>query len=317
MRLWAGFPFLRGVILARVPFTKLAISVDDQLQRLIDRGLVVDDQNDARTYLQRIGYYRLSGYTLPFQKGGNDPDRHEFKPDANFDAVLDRYIFDRKLRLLLLDAIERIEVAVRAGLSNHIAERHGPHWYMDAAYFLPDFDHPKYIETLRNQIGYARPNSRSIFIAHYYETYNTPDMPPAWMVFEDVSFGPVSMTVKNVTKAELRELCSQFGVSHDVLTSWLHTISYVRNLCAHHARVWNRVLTIKPVIARRYRGVINDNSRIYSVLIVSQFLLGKIAPDNHWAERLKELLEEHPNVPHSAMGIPADWHEQAVWDLKA
>lgn len=297
------------------PFTKPAISVDDQLQRLIDRGMTVADIDSAKNYLRRIGYYRFSGYTRPFQKGGGGPDHHVFKGSTEFEVVLDRYIFDRKLRLLLLDAIERIEVAVRAGLSNHIAERHSPHWFMNPALFAPGFDHASYINLLGRQISQGGPNNQAIFIKHYYATYSSPNLPPSWMIFEDVSFGVISRTFENVVKTELRELCGQFGEPHRVLTSWLHTVSYVRNLCAHHSRVWNRVLTIKPIIPKKYRAILLDNSRIYAALLIAQVLLGKVAPDNHWANRLKKLLEMHPDVPWSAMGIPNDWHKQDVWGI--
>lgn len=278
--------------------------------------MIVADKDAAKTYLRRIGYYRFSGYTLPFQKGGNGADHHEFKAPTSFETVLDRYIFDRKLRLHLLDAIERIEVAIRAGLSNHIAERHSPHWYKDANLFVTGFNHAEYISTLKQQISHNRPENQAIFIRHYYETYGPPDMPPSWMVFEDVSFGVISKTIEHVVKVECRELCAQFGLPHKILTSWLHAISYVRNLCAHHSRVWNRVLTIKPTIAKKYKGVTTDNTRIYSILMVAQALLGKVAPDNHWALRLKELLEAHPSVPLSAMGIPENWHEHEIWGIE-
>ena len=301
--------------MAKQPFTKPAISLGDQLQRLIDRGMTVADPDTAKTYLRVLGYYRLSGYTLPFQKGGGGPDHHEFKAPTAFEAALDRYILDRKLRLLFLDAIERIEVAVRAGLSNHIAERHSPHWFMNPALFVSSFDHAHYIRFLRKQISQDRPDNQAIFINYYYATYSAPDMPPCCMVFEDVSFGVISKTCENVVKAEFQELCAQFGMPHPVLTSWLHTVSYVRNLCAHHSRVWNRVLTIKPAIPKKHRGILTDNSRIYAALLITQILLGKVAQDNNWATRLKELLEEHPDIPWSAMGIPAGWHKQGVWGI--
>jgi abortive infection bacteriophage resistance protein len=302
--------------LARTPFIKVAISLDDQIQLLLDRGVIIDDRDAAKEYLQRIGYYRFSGYTLPYQKGGHGPDHHEFKVQTPFESVLDRYVFDRKFRLLLLDAIERIEVATRSILSNQIAERHSPHWYTDPRLFVNQFNHANYIGVLRKQINIQNPNNQAVFIKHYYSTYSTPNLPPSWMVFEDVSFGVISKTVEHVIKSECGEFGTQFGLSHQVLTSWLHALSYVRNLCAHHSRVWNRVLTIKPIVAKRYKGLMTDNSRIYSILIVAQVMLRKAAPDNHWATRLRELLDEHPDIPLSAMGIPENWYEHELWGLE-
>ena len=119
--------------LPRIPFNKPPLSLADQLSLLISRGLTMSDPSDATHYLTHIGYYRLSGYALPFQIGGSGADRHNFKPGVTFDDILDRYVFDRKLRLLVMDAIERIEISVRAALSNILAPRHGAHWYMSPA----------------------------------------------------------------------------------------------------------------------------------------------------------------------------------------
>jgi abortive infection bacteriophage resistance protein len=95
------------------------------LKRLVSRGLVVNDPDTATRYLTHIGYYRLSGYTRPFQKDTSGQGTSDFKPGSTFEDVLDRYVFDRKLRLLVMDAVERIEVSTRAALSNVIATLHG------------------------------------------------------------------------------------------------------------------------------------------------------------------------------------------------
>jgi len=137
-----------------VPFNKPPLSLPDQLQLLLSRGLNVPDSTAATHYLTHIGYYRLSGYALPFQIGGTGPDRHNFKPGITFDAILDRYSFDRKLRLLVVDAIERVEISVRAALSNVIASRHGAHGYMSKAPFNRAFDHTRFMGDIKQQIGH-------------------------------------------------------------------------------------------------------------------------------------------------------------------
>jgi len=120
--------------LPRIPFNKPPLSLPDQLALLVSRGLTVIDPQDALHYLTHIGYYRLSGYALPLQIGGSGADRHNFKPGVTFTDILDRYVFDRKLRLLVMDAIERIEISVRAALTNHIAPRHGVRQLSTAAF---------------------------------------------------------------------------------------------------------------------------------------------------------------------------------------
>jgi abortive infection bacteriophage resistance protein len=101
-------------------FTKPSLTLEKQLEQLVARGLLVADRERALRYLSFIGYYRLSGYMLRFQAGGNGQDRHSFIGKVTFDEILDDYVFDRHLRLLTMDALERIEVAVKAATFNQL-----------------------------------------------------------------------------------------------------------------------------------------------------------------------------------------------------
>jgi abortive infection bacteriophage resistance protein len=303
--------------LPRIPFNKPPLSLPNQLALLISRGLTVNDTATAIHYLTHIGYYRLSGYALPFQIGGVGPARHNFALGVTFDNILDRYVFDRKLRLLVMDAVERIEISVRAALSNAIAARHGAHWYLNPSLFSPKFDHGRFIADIKQQIGHAPTNNRrrDIYIEHYYQTYSTPDMPPSWMVFESVSFGTISFAYMNLAHPEFGSVCGSYGLPHPVLSSWLHSITYIRNICAHHARLWNRECRIKPMIARAFKADLTPNERVYAQLVVMQIMLAKIAPGNHWAQKLRELLAEHKAIPLVSMGFPNDWESRRVWGM--
>jgi len=314
MRIWAGFSCL-GVKLPRIPFNKPPLSLVDQLTLLVSRGLTVNSRADALHYLTHIGYYRLSGYALPFQIGGTGADRHNFKHGVTFDDILDRYVFDRKLRLLVMDAIERIEISVRAALTNEIAARHGAHWYMNRLLFNPAFDHGRFIDDIKQQIGHAPANNRrrDIYIEHYYQTYSTPPLPPSWMVFESITFGTISIAYQHLAHPEFVSVCGSYRMPHPVLISWLHSLNYIRNICAHHARLWNRECRIKPMIARAFHADLTPNERVYAQLVVMQILLAKIAPGNHWAQKLRDLLTEHPAIPIVSMGFPADWAARQIW----
>jgi abortive infection bacteriophage resistance protein len=303
--------------LPRIPFNKPPLSIAGQLALLGARGLTVNDAADATHYLTHIGYYRLSGYALPFQIGGSGPDRHSFKPGVTFNDILDRYVFDRKLRLLVMDAVERIEISVRAALSNAIAARHGAHWYLNPQLFSRTFDHARFIDDIKQQIGHAPANNRrrDTYIEHYYQTYSTPDMPPCWMIFESLNFGTISFAYMNLAHPEFVSVCGGYGLPHPVLISWLHSLNYIRNICAHHARLWNRECRIKPMIARAFKADLTPNERVYAQFVVMQILLAKIAPGNHWAQKLRDLLAEHPAVPSVSMGFPANWATRRVWGL--
>ena len=74
---------------------------DELVDRLVDRGLDVPDRDRAHRYLRHIDYNRLSPYTIPFQQGRPD---HMLCEGTSFDSLLDLYVFDRALRLVIMDA---------------------------------------------------------------------------------------------------------------------------------------------------------------------------------------------------------------------
>ena len=291
-------------------FNKPALSGADQLTKLKSRGLLVADDAFALRRLRHIGYYRLSGYMLPFQIGGSDKDRHTFRPDTTFEQIVRLYVFDRKLRLLVLDAVERIEISVRAGLSGQIAVANGPHWYENPRLFDRLFNHERHLEEIDRHLA----NSTDVFIDHYNNKYQGgPPRPPCWMVFECMPFGTVSKIVKWAIPKQMSELCADYGLPQNVLASWLHAVSYARNLCAHHSRLWNRTLTITPIQAHRYRTELTPNNKFYALAVVIQVILLAIAPDNTWAQRLAKLLDEHSDVPITSMGFPPEWRDRPFW----
>ncbi len=296
-------------------FTKPAIDIDAQIALLRSRGLIISDNERTRHYLRFIGYYRLSGYALVFQRNYNFDGAHQFHSNANFDDILDLYIFDRKLRIILLDALERIEVAVRSILSQEMSIRHGTHWFMDAAPFVPNYKHVDFLEHIKEEIKHnpAKAHARQVFIKHYYEKYGDPELPPSWMVFEVLSFGTVSQIFKNLKPENQKLIAKVFEMDRKVLASWLHAISYLRNLVAHHQRLWNRSFTIKPIPAKRYAADLQTPSSFYAQAVIIQVMLKTIAPDSQWSQRLAKLIDEHPKVPLHRTAFPTDWKTREIW----
>lgn len=320
-----GFSLSRDAILARRPFDKQALDLQDQAITLASRGLLFENWADANHHLEHIGYYRLTGYLYPFRVGGAGGDKDNFQAGTTFELIHDRYIFDRRLRILVLGAIEKIEIAVRAAISNSVSTRHGPHWFLERNHFAKpiwyheegfsiDRWHAGFLNQLKSQIGHGDDSRRDVFIRHYYDTYSEPEMPPCWMVFEAVSFGPISQCVKFLKHPEYKDLCEKFDLPHQILSSWLHSTSYIRNLCAHHSRLWNRVYTVTPTIPRRYRVDFGgSNNRTYAALLVIQLLLRCVWVGNSWADDLRTLIKRHPNLPLASMGFPDDWETKKAW----
>jgi abortive infection bacteriophage resistance protein len=314
-----GFSLSGATILARIPFAKPALGIEEQAILLASRGLVFENWADSFDHLQHIGYYRFTGYLHPFKVGSGNAEY--YRAGTTFEVVHDRYIFDRKLRMLVLEAVEKIEIAARSTISNSVGTRHGPHWYLDQTNFakpkwyarhgftLSDW-HSRFLNDVQSQID----RSRDVFIKHYYDKYSNPTLPPCWMLFEVISFGSISECLKFLKHPEHNEACKRFGLGHQILSSWLHTISYIRNICAHHSRLWNRVLTIKPTIPNARRAQFNnENDRIYAALLSMQIMLRAIWGNNHWAEGLRGLFDAHPMIPLASMGFPNDWRTRPEW----
>ncbi len=265
---------------------------------------------------QFIGYYRLSGYFLPFQVPGDS--QHTFLPTTTFDHILQTYIFDRKLRLLVMDEVERIEVAVRTTISEIMSHQHGPHWFMEKTLFTDRFDHKGLLVKIRNESGFDRPGKRSLFCKHYYKAYDTPTLPPSWMITEILSAGTWSLIFKNIrSRQEKKAISDLYGIHQTLMISWLEAFTDLRNTCAHHSRIWNRIFIKKPMIPkdRNLSRHFIQNNRFYAHAAVLNVFLKIIADGSTWQQRLASLINTSPHIPMEAMGFFNDWDKDPFWGI--
>lgn len=216
-----------------------------------------------------------------------------------------------------MDAIERVEVAVRTALVTELALKGGPFTHLDPLTFpgAAPAKHTKFVDGLREEAL----RSKEVFVDHFKRTYDEfPDL-PIWPAAEIMTFGTM-LTVFNMSTWQVQKaVARQFGLSGTVLGSWLLTLNYVRNLCAHHSRLWNRELALKPLIPhekhdRRWHGPNPiSNERVFVVLTLLHFMLRQVAPQTAWRDRLFALFDRFPAVPLLSMGIPADWRTHDFW----
>jgi abortive infection bacteriophage resistance protein len=284
-------------------FNKPVLSVAKQIELLKSRGLAVNDSSLAAHYLQYIGYYRFSGYLYPFRQADEN-----YADGTSFEQVLDLYIFDRKLRLLTFDAIERIEVALRSCMTSVVGEAYGAHWFADSTLFENQGQFEAVTTSIRRETKDKPPQKRDIFIRHYYDHYDSPEFPPSWMVFETLSMGTVSLAYKFLNLDLRKQIAQYFAVDEKILVSWIHALVYTRNLCAHHSRLWNRVFTIKPIAMKRYKQMMTPTEKFSAQAAATEILLNTIAPNHHWQKHLNELLDDHAIVDKKHMGFSSDWN---------
>ncbi|HEX8255638.1 MAG TPA: Abi family protein, partial [Thermoanaerobaculia bacterium] len=211
-------------------FSKPALAWEQQVELLQQRGMLIEDPKQAEFYLTHLNYYRLVGYTLPFEA---DHATHRFAPGTTFADVLNLYIFDRELRPLVLDAIERVEVSARSRWAYEIAHRHGPHGFLDPKLAKKQHLFQRNLHSLQEEAD----RSDETFMQHFRDQYSE-TRPPSWAVCEVMTLGQLSKWFTNLRPMQTRgAIAAAFGVDERVLQSWLHHLTYVRNVCAHHSRL--------------------------------------------------------------------------------
>ncbi len=310
-------------------YTKKPLTFKQQLQQLKDRNLIVNNEEKALHYLSQISYYRLSAYFLPYQT-----TKDWFDEGTTFKQIIHTYSFDRELRLLVFDAIERIEVAIRTQIIYTMAMQYNnSHWQDDKSLFVTPFKNRVGITIdtytdFQNTISIAKSVKKpEVFIKHYIDHYHTPANPPSWMCFELLTIGQLSNIYRGLKhKADKKRIAEKFDLHPTAFTSWLHSLTYVRNICAHHSRLWNKDLAVEPErlkkpigkwMSKRYSY---NNKRTFYLLSVIKYFLERVNPNNSLTEKLDNLFNKYPNVPIKYIGIPSDdngklldWKNQPIW----
>lgn len=293
-------------------YEKHALTFEQQADLLLKRGLMAD-RDILINHLRFVNYYRLSGYLFPFRK----KDDH-FRPGTTLDVVWRRYTFDRRLRVLVLDAIERVEVALRTQIVYEHAHRYGPFGYT-VPENLPKLDGNRFGLFL-SKVYDETQRSREIFVQHFRTKYSDqhPYL-PLWMAAEIMPFGVMFNLYTGVEPEIKRNIALIFNVPDVVLSSWVNVLNTVRNICAHHGRLWNRELGVKPLMpnSRKYpqwhNPVAIPNHRIFAVLTILKYLTSIVAPQSHWYQRFHSLLVEYPDIPRLSMGFPENWEASPLW----
>ena len=227
----------------KVPYPKQIQTFANQIGILKQRGMTFADEAAAEAWLHRVSYYRMSGYWYPLLA---DRVNHTFKPGATFEQAVSLYEFDSRLRELVFRNIGRIEVAVRTQMTYVMSMAKGGTWFADASLFNNTAQHAKTLQSIAEE--YHRSDEQ--FVRAFKRKYSDP-LPPSWMTLEVTSFGTMSILYQYLKPGiSKREVAAVFGVSDTVFASWLHTLVYVRNICAHHARLWNRTLGVRPLMPR-------------------------------------------------------------------
>jgi abortive infection bacteriophage resistance protein len=293
-------------------YTKPALKISAQIQKLQSRGMVVRDPALATRFLKTCNFYRFGGYAIAYWQSSARPQ--QYLAGTQFEDVVNLINFDRALRMLTLDAIERLEVAVRSALTSTASLFYrSPHWYLDGSRFKSAALHGQFVAKSWNDFD----RGKEEFVKHYKSTYTEPDMPPSWILAEITSFGTWSHLFKNLASRKLRNrIAGIFDVNHITLENNLHVLNVTRNMCAHHARLWNRGFAFKPALNQSSTvriPAINDQ-RFAAQAGMIWVMLQAIEPQSHWTRELRDLIVQY-NINPSIMRFLPNWDADPFWRI--
>lgn len=307
------------------------LSFAEQLSLLKSRGLKLADEVTALSDIQRLGYYRLAGYFYPLRKTRPVGERgrlDSFQNGSTFELVVQLAEFDKKLRLLALHALETIEIAVRVRLAYRLGaldpEAHLNPRLLDGRFTQKPphagrSPHEVWLERFEDLCA----KSREDFLQHHRQSYG--GRMPIWVAIELWDFGLLSRFVAGLQHRDRNAMAVHFGLTDGaVLKSWMRTFNFVRNVCAHHSRLWNRRLPEIPVLPPlercRWLEVLHKNeegrSKIFGALTCMRWMMRSMAPASAWTMQLKALVETFPQsalVSIRAAGFPDGWAELPIW----
>lgn len=296
-------------------YSKPPESISSQIDKLKSRGLTFGDEDFAAHCFSCISYYRLRAYTHPFQD--NFDSNHPFTRSISFEEILELYFFDRKLRCLVFGALEHIEIALRTQIIHQWALTHGSHWQLQQALFRDPVRYKVLMESLTAEIE----RSTETFIGHYKAKYSNPAEPPSWMSLEVSSFSLLSRIFQNLKKGpEKKAVTAHFGLNDvSLLENWMLCFSHVRNICAHHGRLWNRRLTAHVYFPTNPKDPFIRNKQIlpykmYAVLSCMHYMLRRIGVGDDFRNGLRELVSSCPLRQEKEMGFPKNWRTDSFWD---
>lgn len=295
----------------KIKYAKPALLIDQQIALLQERGLIIDDHHAAANFLSHVSYYRLRAYTYPFQ---TKCPQHRFIHPLTFSKIIAHYEFDQQLRVLVFAMISHIEIAFRTQLIYHFAIAHGSNWFTNPTLQLNQQLHQSDLENLRKHIK----RSNEAFIKHYQRKYDNELLPPAWMSLEVTTFTLLSKLYRNLIPSPAKKaVAEKFALDHRVLENWLHVIGDIRNICAHHGRLYNRQFPQVLIFPTNTYGhpwiAPAAPNKIYAAISALIYVLDRIQPAHNYRDKIRELLSRYEKMPLRVLGFPLDWQTEIFW----
>lgn len=291
-------------------------SFSKQVELLEKRGMIFHNKQQAEKELERIGYYRLSGYWYPFRqyvpklpnRTNNKKRSNRFVPNTEFKHIIQLYEFDNLIKLLALEAIQQIEIAMRVQIS-YILGQKAVNAHINPSYFSTFTDengrqltHADWLRKYNSTLN----NPKDDFVQHNLTEYGEL---PIWVACETWDFGTLSRFYQGINLiSEKQKMNKAFLLFNDELTSHLKAFNFIRNVSAHHGRLWNRHMVGTPSIKYlsdknnpEWKSLEKYSDHVFTTFCLMKRMLNVICPQSDWGQRFQTALNIFPvnnAVPH-------------------
>jgi abortive infection bacteriophage resistance protein len=280
-------------------YSKPFLTIEEQILKLKNRSMLFSNEEKAKQTLQNINYYRLSGYWLIHEQ---DHNTHQFKKNIYFEDILNTYIFDRELRLLFLEAIERIEVSIRTKFAYELSNKYGSHFHLEPSIFYCPVKYAQTIVKLKSEVN----RSKEICVVHFKNKYKE-TLPPIWSSVELMTLGQISNWFDNIKlRQDKQQVAKFYNLDEKVLSSFLHHLTIVRNISAHHSRLWNKRFTFGFTLPKFPTELsnqfnVNKHKYLYNTIIMIHHILKQIDSNSNWLEKINDKIIKY-NIDKERMG---------------
>ena len=278
-----------------------SMTINEQISNLKEKGLVIKNEDYARNILSDISYFRLiKAYSLGLKEKNG-----KYYEGIEFEHIVALYLFNANLRQILFPQVERIEVNARCRISNYVSEKYGVMGYLNKENFADEEYYNQFMDDVASELSR---NARAPFVKNYRENYDGGQL-PFYALVEICSFGTLSKFYKNMKNEDKKLIAKSYNVGYTYFESWLESISYVRNICAHYGRLYNAIIVKKPMIYKQYADMNISNNRLFSVLLCMRELLKGSDQWNAFVDELDMLTKKYDKINIYSMGFVDNWQE--------
>ncbi len=285
--------------------TKIPATLKQQIDKLRERGCIINNEDYAKKTLTYINYFRLSNYFEPFEVSKN-----RYEDGTTFEKIMRVYEFDRKLRSILLAALEEIEIALRASISNYHALKYGALGYLNPSNFDFRHNHSSFMGKIKHLV---ESNEEREFVKHYNRKYRG-DF-PLWVIMELFSFGTLAFFYKDMHNADKKDLAAtHYNCSSSDLDNWIFCLNELRNYCAHYNRLYANTFPVEP---RKPHGMAEElEPNVFGyIMVMKQVYHAPEEWNRQVVKPLARMISQNSDVIRlEHLGLPEDWEEQLIFE---